>query len=333
MTTRLAAINFKEPLIACQLYKLNSLMERIKNILYETVKKGESVVELSLSTMNTGVYEPLTYLVISVIFVVCAVYLVRHYLKVRENITLLFVAFFAVVPFFTTYCFLIITDVINFDLIIAVIYMFLVSVTILAIIGLVMLGVKQLYTLPLFVLAIAFFHYTVLASNHTQAVNSAQIFSLVFTKQFIGNPWYIALKDMFPNFLPPSLQSIMIVNLLFDPLAIMLPNTSVNIISLYLSVIVIPTAVLFYLLAWKNRSGRSLGFALGLTSYIILGILVSLEVIWLRSIADTVLTFIGLAFFALGILGLLDKLMKRKEHQKADEKEKYKLQNIFHRIQ
>jgi len=275
------------------------------------------VVELSLSTMNTGLYEPLTYLALSVIFAVCAAYLIRHYFKARQNITLLFVAFFAVVPFFTIGCFVIVTDVINFDLVIAIVYMFLVSVTILAVIGLAMLGVKQLYALPLFVAAIAFFHYTILMSNHTQAVNLTQIFSLFFTKQFIGNPWYIALKAMFPNFLPPGQQSIIILNLLFDPLAIILPDTSLNIVSLYLSVIVIPTAVLFYVLAWKGRSGKSLGFALGLTSYIILGIMVSVELIWLRSLADTVLTFIGLAFFALGVLGLLDKLMKRKEPPKS----------------
>lgn len=137
---------------------------------------------------------------------------------------------------------------------------------------------------------------------------------------------------MFPNFLPPSQQSIMILNLLFDPLAIILPDTSVSIMSLYLSVMVIPTTVLFYALAWKSRSGKSLGFALGLTSYIILGILVSVEAIWLRSLADTVLTFIGLTFFALGILGFLDKLMKGKETEKAGEKEQRKQQNVFHRF-
>lgn len=279
------------------------------------------MIELALATISTGIYEPLTYLVIFILFASCTAYLIRHYLKVRENITLLFIAFFGGVPFFAVFCLLILMDVINFDLILAIVYMFLVSITILAVIGLVMLGIEQLYTLPLFVATLAFFHYSVLASNHVQIISSIQIFSLLYTGELIGSPWYIALKYVFPNILTPSIKNSAVLNLIFDPLELIFPDISLGAISLYLSVIVLPTIILFYILAWKNRSGRSLGFALGLTTYLILGALVGAEVLWFRSIEDTISTFIGSTFFALGILGLLDKLVKKeKEHKKTGEK-------------
>jgi hypothetical protein len=233
----------------------------------------------------------------------------------REKLTLLFVALFAIIAIFTSVAFLIVTDVINYDVLPVLNYMFLVSAAIVAVIGLVMLEVKPLYILPIFVAALAFIHYSILNSNYALSVYLIQGLSYAYTGQPIGNPLFITLKTVFPNIAPVSQLTSIILNLLFNPLSIMLPNIATSIMDLYIAAITIPTTVLFYILAWKGRSGRSLGFSLGLTTYLIMGFLVDTELIGFRSLAMMVLVLIGLAFFALGIMGPLDKLMKREEPQ------------------
>ena len=83
------------------------------------------------------------------------------------------------------------------------------------------------------------------------------------------------------------------------------------VLAIYLAAIVFPTTILFYILAWKNRSGRSLGFSLGLTTNILVGFL-TLTSNAPREFADVLMLVSGL-FFALGIFGVFDKLMKREQ--------------------
>lgn len=280
------------------------------------------MVELSISTLNTGLYEPLTCLVVSVLFAALAVYLVKRYFETRQNFTLLFIALFAEIVLFTSVAFLVVTDILNYDVLPILNYMFLVSATIVAVIGLVMLEVKSFYTLPLFVAALALLNYNILNSNYTQVVYLIQILSYAYTRQFIGNPLFITLKIMFPNIAPASQTTSIILNLLFNPLSIIFSNNATGIMDLYIAAIAIPTTVLFYILAWRNKSGRPLGFALGLTTYIVMGFLTNTDLIGFRSLAMMVLILIGLAFFAAGVLGLFDKLTKRKEPQISQVKKR-----------
>ncbi|WXG39926.1 MAG: hypothetical protein WED07_03725 [Candidatus Freyarchaeum deiterrae] len=272
------------------------------------------MVELSISTANTGLYEPLTYITIFAVFAVCTAYLIRHYFENREKLTWLFIAYFAVISACFFVSSLIVMDVLNFSLGLAIGYTFLIGSAITATIGIVMLGAKQLYTLPLFVVIVAFFHSTLLESNYVQLINSIQTFSYLSTMQFIGSPLYIALQIMFPNFAPLGQQlGTTLLNLQLNPLSVLIPNTASLIIVPYNSAIAIPTIILFYYLAWTNRSGKSLGFAFGLTTNLILGLMVSVLIIGVRSIDVMVLYLIGAVFYASGIFGVFDRLMKKKE--------------------
>nr|MDO8082499.1 hypothetical protein [Candidatus Freyarchaeota archaeon] len=272
---------------------------------------------MAVSLSSIGVFELLVYLTIAVINSVCAYQLVRHYLKMRAKITWLFITLFAVMAVCFFVNFLIGTDILYLNVRTALTYTFLIVATIIAVIGSVMLGVKQLYALPLFVAAIALFHQISLNSNYTTTVNSIQAYSYALTGQIIGEPWYITLKSIFPNFILLGQQTSTILNLLFDPLAISTPS----VLGLYLAAITIPTTALFYILAWKNRSGRSLGFALGLTTYILVGFLTASTVP--RDLMNT-LILIGALFYALGILGAFDGLMKKEAKKEQIKKQKSK---------
>ena len=69
-----------------------------------------------------------------------------------------------------------------------------------------------------------------------------------------------------------------------------------------------PTILLFYYIAWKNRSGRSLGFALGLTI-----LMVNMFYQRVSPEIQAVVTLVGTIIFALGIFGMLDRLMPKIE--------------------
>ncbi len=265
------------------------------------------MVALGITTLSIGIYEPLTFVIIAVLNVVCSVYLVRRYLEKREKITWLFIAFFAILSVFFFVNFLIGVDILYFDLREMLLYTYLIGATIVAVIGLVMLGVKQIYALPPLVTILAFFHQSVLDSNLTVMMNFIQAFSYYSTGQFIGATWFITLKAMFPNLVVQGLQASTVLNLLFDPLAIF----QRTIIGIYLAVIVVPTTVLFFILAWKNRSGRSLGFALGLATNIIVGFMSAATTAVVSRGFVNVLTLTAAIFFVLGIVGVFDKLMKK----------------------
>jgi hypothetical protein len=270
--------------------------------------------------MNTGLYEPLIYLISAVLLAACAVYLVRHYSEKRKSITLLFIAFFVwLASFFFVDC-LVATDVIQLDIITMSLFAFLIATGIVATIGIVMLGFKTIYLLPALIVIIIFFYYQIQLSNYTYLLDSAQYLSYVAMGNFLGKPWFIILKVMFPNFFVQRLLVTNLLNLLFDPIALVFPNPTILMLSLCEGTLAVPTNILFYYLAWKNRSGRSLGFALGLTTYLILGIMTIPSGVVIRGLPGVTLMFIAALFFALGILGPLDKLISKEKPQKEPTK-------------
>jgi len=273
---------------------------------------------LSVSTTFTGLYEPLAYLITSALSAACAAYLVRRYLKMREKLTWLFIAFFAVLSAFFFCNFLVVEDILQLNMHAMIVLTFLIAAGITSTIGLVMVGVKQLYALPALIVAVALFHQLTVESSIAETRILFEVFSYGFTGQFIGNPWYITLKSIFQNFVPIGQSGSLIpTNILYDPLVVLIPDEFP--ISIYLAAIVIPTTILFYILAWKNRSGRSLGFALGLTTYIIMGFGFAFQGN-VRSLPGMGLIIIATTFFALGIIGVLDRLMKKKESPKKQVK-------------
>jgi hypothetical protein len=236
---------------------------------------------------------------------------------------LLFVVAFVYLASFYLVVFLAATDVIQLDIIMISLFAFLIATGIVATIGIVMLGFKTIYLLPALIVIIIFFYYQTLESNYTSLLYSARYLSTIAMGYFVGNPWFISIKAAFPNLFVQRLTYTNLLNLLLDPIAIIFPNPTVSILAFCEGGLAVPTTILFYYLAWKNRSGRSLGFALGITTYLILGALTLLPDIVIRVSPGIELTFIATLFFALGILGPLDKLISRgKPQEELAKKEK-----------
>ncbi|MEM2144143.1 MAG: hypothetical protein QW279_02190 [Candidatus Jordarchaeaceae archaeon] len=263
------------------------------------------MVELVMSLVPPSAFEQLSFAIIIIIDIFCAVYLFRRYLINRENLTLLFVSFFAALAICFIVNLLIDIGIIHINFTIALEYTFLIGATIVAVIGLVMIGAKQIYMLPPLVTVIAYIHQTLLDSSRNQIYIIIQSFSYIYSGQFLGDPLYITIKQIIPDFIPQGSQLAMILNLALDPLQLSRPM----ILPFYLSLIVFPTTILFYILAWKNRSGRSLGFSLGLTTNIAVGIL-TLASNSPRELSNFLL-LVSALFFAFGIFGFFDKIMKR----------------------
>jgi hypothetical protein len=204
--------------------------------------------------------------------------------------------------------FLIATGVFQFDIVTYILYVSLVDFGVILLIGLVMVRFKELYLLPVSILLIAYFHEYALSASRDRIIGSIQFISYANFGHMIGEPSYIILNSIFDfSFLSPYNT---IFDALFSPLSILVPRVDIFIVSVYLFIISTPTIILFYYIAWKNRSGRSLGFAIGLTTLnfnLIFGI---------NEDAIALTTLIATIFFTLGVLGIIDKIAKIK-HQKS----------------
>lgn len=257
---------------------------------------------------SIGAFEQITFLTIAITHAICAVYLFSRYLQNRESLTLLFVSFFGVMPIFWVVNFLTAAGILEFNLTVTLEYTYLIGTTLLAIIGLVLLGIKYIYALPPLPVILAYIQQTQVDSRSSDMINLIRVIYLNLTGHFLGDPWFISLKIIYPNLFLANQQITTILNYLYDPLA---PSQTM-ILGIWLSLIIFPTTILFYILAWKNRSGKSLGFALGLTTFILVGLMTASLTSAPRDLYN-VLTLVASAFFILGILGLLDKIIKR-EH-------------------
>ena len=158
------------------------------------------MVKLVVSLVPAGVFEQLVFITIIVIDVICAVYLIRRYLEKREKLTWLFITFFVALALCFLINYLIITDVLYMDLTVTLEYTYLVGATIVAVIGLVLLGVKQFYALPPLLTVLAYIHQTIVDTNRAQMTILIQTLTYSSTGYFIGNPLFITIKALYPNF-------------------------------------------------------------------------------------------------------------------------------------
>nr|MDO8082497.1 hypothetical protein [Candidatus Freyarchaeota archaeon] len=173
-----------------------------------------------------------------------------------------------------------------------------------------MLGYRAIYLLPAVVVLIAFILYLNLLSSYNNNIISFQIFWITFTGHFLGDPWFITLKNLFPNAFGQRNPIVMLLDLFYDPTPLVLFNPPIIVLSLCEIAIAIPTTIIFYYLAWTNRSGRSLGFALFITMLILWGFMAA-EGIDARSLPVLSLLLLANMFLALGIFGIYDRLMKK----------------------
>lgn len=270
------------------------------------------MVKVPVSILNTGIYEPILYVLHAMVLGSCVVQLTRRYMEAREKLTLLFVVYFVFMTLMAITNFLLVIDVLALDLLQTIALLALVTTGLVATIGVVLLGFKQIYLLPAIIVLVALFQYASGSATYNLTMLLVRTYMYMLG---VGNLWFITLKTAFPNFLSPNQQSAIVVNLLLDPAEVLLTNTPLITLSMYESAIEIPTMILFYYLAWANKSGRSLGFALYLTTLTIWGFLVSSLIIESRSLVSLGITLVSFIFLALGIFGFLDKVMPKEETQ------------------
>jgi len=250
----------------------------------------------------------LLLLVTSAVSLACTIYLARHYVRTRNAVTLLLVVFFAMFSLTWLGYFLITTWVLNFDIVTYILYVSLVDFGVILLIGLVMIKLKELYLLPASILLIAYFYDYNLSVARDQIIASIELLSYVNYGRFIGNPLFMILDKLSAGSLVPP-PYVEFFGLLFSPLSIIIPRIDITTIGIFLFIISAPTIILFYYIAWKNRSGRSLGFAVGLT-ILNLNLFTGLSE---EIIATT--TLIATVFFALGIFAIFDRILKTKPQE------------------
>jgi hypothetical protein len=255
---------------------------------------------------------PSLLIIISAIYAVSAVYLANHYRKKRLNITLLLIAFFAVSSILYFGYYLDIITVLPINNVMVIPFFALTAFGILLLIAIVMIGYKELYLLPPFIAAIGLINIYVAESALTTTINLLQYFSYVATGSFVGETWLVVLTQSSPVVVAlinsdPFLTSL---NNLLNPLFATSTQTYLSILAIYMLVISAPAIVLFFFLARRNRSGRSLGFALGIIAMDMSALL------GLNQVTSAIIMVVAAALFVLGITGVFDKLIPKEEKPK-----------------
>ncbi len=249
------------------------------------------------------------YILVSIVSAACAVYLFKKYVESRKSLTLLLTAFFSSIAVFVIVISLIYAGALRVNLSLTEISFFVVAFGIVLLIQLVMAEIKELYFLPAFLTAVIIYQDYVLDLNRKYAINFLQYASLSSIGSIIGNPFFILLKNLNPSSVLQILENPAAIDPLFDPLAIIIPDVTLFVATIYLGIVGTIAIIFFYYLAWRNKSGRSLGFALGLTVIILVGMVTTTDITF------SLLILIGTIIFALGIFGILDKLIKKEEPQ------------------
>ena len=252
----------------------------------------------------------LLVLLSSVLPAVCMVQLGKLFAKRRQAVTLLLVIFFGMFSGIYIVYYLILIDVLQINITTYVLFTSLLYFAVILLVGLVMLKLKELYLLPVLIATIAIIHYNVLDTSNTLMGNTLQLLSYTFTGQVIGQLWYlIPDKTYDPSFLQ-NLPYFETIKPFLNPLSIIIPDVPTATMSIYIMLLSAPTIILFYYIAWKNRSGRSLGFALGLT------LLEVNMMYWIPVETHATITITATIVFTLGIFGIIDQIIKKKENQK-----------------
>ncbi|MBS7287721.1 MAG: hypothetical protein KIH01_02965 [Candidatus Freyarchaeota archaeon] len=264
---------------------------------------------LPVSILNTGVYEPIMYVLHAIVLGSCAVQLARRYMGTREKLTLLFVAYFAFMKLIALTDLLIVIDVATLNLLQTMALLALITMGLVATIGVVLLGLKQIYLLPAIVVIAMLYQYILTNTTYTTTLLLVRAYLYTYG---IGSHWFMTLKTISPNILSEDQQIATIANMFLDPAEVMLTNTPLATLAMYESAIGIPTTILFYYLAWANKSGKSLGFALYLTTLLAWGFLVA-TVMETRSFISLSITLLAFIFLALGVFGILDKIIPKEK--------------------
>lgn len=243
----------------------------------------------------------------SVLPAVCAIYLAKHFAEKKQIVTLLLTIYFAM--FSATYIvyLLILADFLQIHPYVYIIFTALIDFAVVLLIGIVMLEIRELYLLPPFIATLAAIHYFILDLTRTDIYLGIQYLSYISTGQFIGQTWYVFLEKFDPSLLK-TLPYFLSIESFIDPLNVIYPPTHIIVMGIYIMIISALTILLFYFIAWKNRSGRSLGFAVGLT-------ILMLNMFYQRIPPEVqaLTTIVGTIFFAPGIFGMLDKIIVKIE--------------------
>ncbi|MEX2724691.1 MAG: hypothetical protein Q6367_012445 [Candidatus Freyarchaeota archaeon] len=248
-------------------------------------------------------------LTISAISAVPAVYLANHYRKRKQKITLLLIAFFTLSSLFYFGYYLDIITVMPIENVMVIPFFALTVFGILLMIAIVMLGIREIYLLPPFIVSVALIHIYVVDSARTTIIIILRYVSYVVTGNLVGEPWMIALKALSPVFvsLTNSDPYLGMLSKILDPLSVIIPQAYLPVLAFYMIAISTPAIIVFLFLAWRNRSGRSLGFALGIIAVDLSSLLGA------DQMTHAIIMVGATVLFALGVFGVLDKLIPKKE--------------------
>ncbi len=238
---------------------------------------------------------------------VCAAYLAKRFFERRQIVTLLIIVYFAMFSATWIGYFLILVDLFQVHPYVYIVFTSLIDFSVVLLVGLAMMEIRELYLLPPYVATIAAIHYSILDYTRTEAYLGIQYLSYITSGQLIGQSWYVISEKFDPSLLR-NLPYFLNIEPFLDPLNVMYPPTPIIAMGIYIMLISAPTILLFYYIAWKNRSGRSLGFALGLTI-----LMVNMFYQRVSPEIQAVVTLVGTIIFALGIFGMLDRLMPKIE--------------------
>ncbi len=238
---------------------------------------------------------------------VCAAYLTKRFFERKQIVTLIIITYFAMFSATWIGYFLILLDIFQIHPYVYIVFTSLIDFSVVLLVGLVMMEIRELYLLPPYVATLAAIHYFILDYTRTEAYLGTQYLSLVTTGQFIGQSWYVILGNLDPSLLR-TLPYFLNIEPILDPLNVAYSPTHLIVMGIYIMLLSAPTILLFYYIAWKNRSGRSLGFALGLT-------ILMANMFYQRVSPEiqAIVTLVGTIIFALGIFGVLDELIPKIE--------------------
>nr|MDO8080984.1 hypothetical protein [Candidatus Freyarchaeota archaeon] len=223
-------------------------------------------------------------------------YLVNVYAKQREKVTLVLLAFFLVYSLERVYAFLGELHLIITSWVIEISIGMILSAAALAI-PIALMRLKELYALPPLV-GIALVAVNMVSSYSRELI--VYLFNIIF--YLMGfNIWYPTIDLINRVYLQNSY-----IALFANPVDVLLiPDLSYTYLLISGILVALPTFVMFAILTWREKSGKALGFLIGL-------IIISAGAAFGANQPYIPFELIGISIIGLGIFGLIDKYVFKK---------------------
>lgn len=224
------------------------------------------------------------------------VYLFNVYVKQREKVTLVLLAFFSVYMLERVYAFLEEFNLIITSWVTEISMGMILSATALAI-PIAVMKLRELYVFPP-VVGIALVAVNVVSSYSRELI--VYLFNIIFYLTGF-NLWYPYIDLINRVYLHNSY-----IALFANPVNVLLiPDQSYSYLLISGVLLAVPAFIMFIILTWREKSGKALGFLLGL-------IIISVGAAFSADQPYIPFELIGISIVGLGIFGLIDKYLFKK---------------------